>query len=142
MQSFVRRFSVCGAIVVACLSLLSWFQPVQAAMLNGSTRSVVLAANVLGNAADAKLGSEFGQKIDLNNANITAFAQYQGLYPTLARMIVKNAPYKSLNDVLEIPGLSERQKDTLQANFNNFTVTDVETALVSGDDRYNNGVYR
>lgn len=142
MQSFVRRFSVSGVIIVACLSLFSWFQPVQAAMLNGLARSVVIAAEATENAADAKLGSEFGQKIDLNNANITAFAQYQGLYPTLARMIVRNAPYKSLDDVLEIDGLSDRQKDTLKANFDNFTVTDVETALVSGDDRYNNGVYR
>jgi photosystem II PsbU protein len=142
MQSFVRRFSVCGVVIVACLSLFSWVQPVNAAMLNGSTRSVVMAAKVLQNAADAKLGSEFGQKIDLNNANITAFSQYQGLYPTLARVILKNAPYKSLDDVLEIPGLSNRQKDVLRANLDNFTVTDEETALVSGNDRYNNGVYR
>jgi photosystem II PsbU protein len=142
MQSFVRRFSVCGVVIVACLSLFSWFQPVNAAMLNGSTRSVMIAAEVLQNAADAKLGSEYGQKIDLNNANITAFSQYQGLYPTLARIILKNAPYKSLDDVLEIPGLSNRQKDVLRANLDNFTVTDEETALVSGNDRYNNGVYR
>ena len=142
MQSFVRRFSVFSVILVACLGLLSWFQPVQAALLDGSSRSIIFAAELRENAADAKLGSEFGQKIDLNNANITAFAQYQGLYPTLARMIVRNAPYKSLDDVLEIPDLSDRQKDTLKSNFDNFTVTDVETALVSGDDRYNNGVYR
>jgi photosystem II PsbU protein len=142
MQSFVRRFSVFSVVIVACLGLCSWFQPAQAALLNGTARSVVIAAETRENAADAKLGSEFGQKIDLNNANITAFAQYQGLYPTLARMIVRNAPYKSLDDVLEIPGLSDRQKDTLKSNFDNFTVTDVETALVSGDDRYNNGVYR
>jgi photosystem II PsbU protein len=141
MQSFVRRFSVCGVVLVVCLSLVSWFQPVNAAMLNGSY-SVVMAAEVFENAADAKLGSEYGKKIDLNNANITAFSQYQGLYPTLARVILKNAPYKSLDDVLEIPGLSNRQKDILRANLDNFTVTDEETALVSGNDRYNNGVYR
>jgi photosystem II PsbU protein len=142
MQSFVQRFSMCGVVIVACLGLFSWFQPVHAAMLNGSVRSVVFAAEALENAADAKLGSEFGQKIDLNNANITAFAQFPGLYPTLARTIVRNAPYKSLDDVLEIEGLSDRQKQTLKENFDHFTVTDVETALVSGDDRYNNGVYR
>ncbi|MCG9890875.1 MAG: photosystem II complex extrinsic protein PsbU [Thermosynechococcaceae cyanobacterium MS004] len=142
MQSFVRRFSIFGVAIVACLSLLSWFQPVNAAMLNGSTRSVMMAVDALQNAADAKLGSEYGQKIDLNNANITAFSQYQGLYPTLARIILKNAPYDSLEDVLEIPGLSARQKDILKANLDNFTVTDEETALVSGSDRYNNGVYR
>jgi photosystem II PsbU protein len=102
----------------------------------------MFAFEAVDNAADAKLGSEYGKKIDLNNANINAFSQYQGLYPTLARLVIKNAPYDSVDDVLSIKGLSERQKETLQANLDNFTVTSVETALVSGDDRYNNGVYR
>jgi photosystem II PsbU protein len=101
-----------------------------------------VAAKLLENAADAKLASEYGQKIDLNNANITAFAQYPGLYPTLAKLILKNAPYDSVEDVLQISGLSARQKDTLKANLGHFAVTEVETALVSGDDRYNNGVYK
>ncbi|HEY9828871.1 MAG TPA: photosystem II complex extrinsic protein PsbU [Stenomitos sp.] len=142
MKSFFRRIGLCSAVIVACLSMLGWVQPANAALLGDSTQPMLMAAQVFGNAADAKLGSEYGQKIDLNNANITAFSQYQGLYPTLARIIVKNAPYSSVNDVLNIEGLSARQKDTLKANFDHFTVTDVETALVSGDDRYNNGVYK
>ncbi|MGB8701449.1 MAG: photosystem II complex extrinsic protein PsbU [Thermosynechococcaceae cyanobacterium] len=141
MGSFVRRISLCSAMIVACLSVLSWFGPVNAAILNGSVPSAVLAVEYT-NAADAKLASEYGQKIDLNNANISKFAQYKGLYPTVARLIVKNAPYKSVDDVLKLPGLSSRQKETLQANLDNFTVTEVETALVSGDDRFNNGAYK
>ncbi len=143
MKSFVRRISFCSVLFVTCLSVLSWFQPVNAAVLNGPMRSMVMAAEVVvDNAADAKLGSAYGQKIDLNNANINAFSRYPGLYPTLARLIVQNAPYGAVDDVLELSGLSARQKDVLKANFDNFTVTDVETALVSGDDRYNNGVYK
>jgi photosystem II PsbU protein len=125
------------------LGFLSWFGPVNAAILNGMPHSTLLVAlEAVDNAADAKLSSEFGKKIDLNNANINAFGQFQGLYPTLARLVIQNAPYDSVEDVLRIKGLSERQKETLTANFDNFTVTSVETALVSGDDRYNNGVYR
>ena len=106
MGSFVLRIGLCSALVVACLSILSWFQPVNAAVLNGSMRSMVIAAEVVkDNAADAKLGSAYGQKIDLNNANINAFSQYQGLYPTLARILVQNAPYKSVDDVLSLSGL-------------------------------------
>ena len=142
MKSFVRRSGFLSALVVACLGILSWFGPVNAAILNSVPHSMTFAVEAVSNAADSKLGSEYGQKIDLNNANITAFAQYQGLYPTLARLVIKNAPYDSVEDVLDIEGLSDRQKTTLQANFDNFTVTSVETALVSGDDRYNNGVYR
>lgn len=89
-----------------------------------------------------KLQTEFGKKVDLNNTNVRAFRQYQGMYPTLAGLVVKNAPYEKVEDVLKIPGLSETQKEILQANLGSFTVTDVEEALVEGDDRINNGIYR
>ena len=142
MKSFVQRIGLLSALVAACLGVLSWFVPVNAAILTGVPHSTVFALESVSNAADAKLGSAYGKKIDLNNANINAFSQFQGLYPTIARLVIKNAPYDSVEDVLDITGLSERQKETLKSNFDNFTVTSVETALVSGDDRYNNGVYR
>jgi photosystem II PsbU protein len=94
------------------------------------------------NKADQKLATEFGKKIDLNNTNIAAFQQYPGLYPTLAKKIIKNAPYKSVEDVLNLAGLSDRQKQTLQANLGNFTVTEYEPEFNEGDDRINNGIYR
>lgn len=80
-------------------------------------------------------------KIDVNNTNVRAFSQYRGLYPTLAGIIVKNAPYDSVKDVLNIEGLSDRQKQVLQANLDNFVINDVQGALVEGGDRYNNGIY-
>lgn len=80
-------------------------------------------------------------KIDLNNTNVRAFSQYRGLYPTLAGVIVKNAPYDSVKDVLDIEGLSDHQKQVLQANLDNFVLNDVQGAMVEGGDRYNNGIY-
>ena len=94
------------------------------------------------NRADANLGTEFGKKIDLNNTNVRAFQQYPGLYPKLARSIITHAPYNKVEDVLDIPGLTNRQKETLQANFNNFTVTELESVFNEGDDRFNSGIYR
>jgi photosystem II PsbU protein len=94
------------------------------------------------NRADEKLGTEFGKKIDLNNTNVRAFQKYPGMYPNLARKIIKNAPYKNVEDVLEIEGLSDRQKELLQANLDKFAVTDVESAFTEGDDRFNNGIYK
>jgi photosystem II PsbU protein len=44
--------------------------------------------------------------------------------------------------VLDIPGLSDRQKETLKVNLEHFTVTTVEKALVEGEDRYNPGIYK
>ncbi len=86
--------------------------------------------------------SELGAKIDLNNTNMRSFRLYQGMYPTLASLIVKNAPYENVEDVLEIDGLSDRQKETLRTNLDNFTATPQESALVEGADRINNGIYR
>lgn len=93
------------------------------------------------NPADSKLNTEYGQKIDLNNANVRLFRQYRGFYPTLAQKIVNNAPYKKVEDVLEIAGLSETQKERLQANLDSFTVTPPSDVFNEGGDRYNPGYY-
>ncbi len=93
------------------------------------------------NTADSKLGTEFGKKIDLNNTNVRAFRKYPGLYPTLARKIVDNAPYKAVDDVLGLPGLSENQKSLLEKNLDNFTATSTDDTFNEGGDRYNNGYY-
>jgi len=102
----------------------------------------VEAQTPLRNRADDKLGTEFGKKIDLNNTNVRAFQKYPGLYPTLARTVIKNAPYEKVDDVLSIPGLSDRQKQLLQANLDKFAVTESESTFTEGADRYNNGIYR
>jgi photosystem II PsbU protein len=102
----------------------------------------VIAVARQNNAADAKLGTEFGKKLDLNNSNIAAFRDYPGMYPNLASKIIKNAPYEKVEDVFNIPGLSDRQKKTLETHFDNLTVTEPASEFIEGDDRFNNGVYR
>jgi hypothetical protein len=52
-----------------------------------------------------------------------------------------NAPYENVEDVLNISGLTEAQKKVLQANLDKFTVTDVESVFIEGDNRLNNGLY-
>jgi photosystem II PsbU protein len=96
------------------------------------------------NSADAKLATEFGKKIDLNNTNISNFKSYRGLYPTLAKKVIANAPYDSAEDVLKIDGLSDRQKSLLKEYLDAgiFTVTPVDPVFNEGDDRINNGVYK
>lgn len=134
-------------LIVGCMGWLGVPQQAVAADLSSVT---LHSATVLGveveavprNRADDKLATEFGKKIDLNNTNVRAFQQYPGMYPNLAKKIIKNAPYKSVDDVFEIEGLSDRQKELLQANLDKFTVTEPEAAFVEGDDRVNNGIYR
>ena len=52
-----------------------------------------------------------------------------------------NAPYKTVEDVLNIPGLSEKQKEMLNANLDKFTLTSADDTFNEGGDRYNNGYY-
>ncbi|WP_218596921.1 photosystem II complex extrinsic protein PsbU [Chroogloeocystis siderophila] len=132
--------------VVGCLGWLGVPQQAVAANLsNVSLHSAILGVEVESaprNRADDKLATDFGKKIDLNNTNVRAFQRYPGMYPNLAKKIIKNAPYENVEDVLNIEGLSDRQKELLQANLDKFTVTEPEAAFVEGDDRVNNGIYR
>ncbi|MBD2206502.1 photosystem II complex extrinsic protein PsbU [Calothrix sp. FACHB-1219] len=142
MKGLVRLLTV-FSLLLGCWGWLGTTQSAQAASFNSLTLpQMPILAIERQNRADAKLGTEFGKKIDLNNTNVRAFQQYPGLYPTLAKKIIKNAPYKNVEDVLNLPGLSDGQKRTLQANLDKFTVTEFEPAFNEGDDRFNNGIYR
>ena len=140
----MKRFARLLVVVSLCFAcLVSATQPAMAANWNSS---IVLASapatgEAIVNTADSKLGTEFGKKIDLNNTNVRSFRKYPGLYPTLARKVVDNAPYKTVEDVLNIPGLSEKQKEMLNANLDKFTLTSVDDTFNEGGDRYNNGYY-
>lgn len=110
-------------------------------MLQQTLQQTYPLAEVLRNPVDEKLG-EVGSKVDLNNSNVMAFRRYPGLYPTLARKIIQNAPFDTVEDVLNIPGLSDREIDMLKANLDNFVVTPTEPALTEGADRINPGIYK
>lgn len=106
---------------------------------NGFVSAAVLGERV--NAADEVLKSEYGKKIDLNNANVRLFRDVRGFYPTLAKYIVKYSPYEKVEDVLDIPGLSERQLGKLEKNLDRFTVTPPSDVFLEGQERLNNGNY-
>ncbi len=138
----MKRLIGIVAIVALVLSCLGFTVQPSVQALNLNTISLQ-SSSVLGamNAADEKLSSEFGQKLDLNNSDIRDFRDLRGFYPNLASKIIQNAPYESVEEVLNIPNLSDRQKERLQANLDNFTVTDPASVFNEGDDRFNPGVY-
>lgn len=136
-----------GLVLALGVLVSGWFSwdslPASAATLTHTwSAPPVLAEEELRNAVDDKLSTEYGSKLDLNNANVQAFVKYKGMYPTIAGKILKYAPFEDVEDVLEIPGLSDREIDIIQSNLNSFTVTPPDPAFVEGADRYNNGVYR
>jgi photosystem II PsbU protein len=93
------------------------------------------------NTSDAKRQELIKGKLDLNNSDVREFRRLKGFYPDLASKIIQNAPYNSVEDVLDIPGLSPSQSERLRASLDEFFITDVEASMNAGGDRYNPGLY-
>ncbi|MGD1902131.1 MAG: photosystem II complex extrinsic protein PsbU [Geitlerinemataceae cyanobacterium] len=136
MKYLARLFAVLS-LAVACV--FAWSGDLAA--VAAPSPILAEAEYVAPNAADSKLATDFGKKIDLNNTNLRKFRKLRGMYPTLAGLIVQNAPYSSVDDIFAIEGLSERQKATLESHRKSFTVSPPEDFLIEGDERYNNGIY-
>lgn len=123
---FLSRLLSCFLMI--SLGCLIWMSPVMANSFK-DTGSSVLAIVTQSDSPELSACPEFDQKIDLNNANIVAFTECQGFYPTLARQIIQNSPYEKVEDVLNISELSDRQKDLLQSQLKNFTVSEPQVSL-------------
>ena len=124
----MKRLSCCltllANIFIGCFGFFGSTQQMFASPLGQQSVKMLAVETSLSSVADKSLCTKDEQKIDLNNANLIAFADCPGFYPTLAKLIVTNGPYQKVEDVLEIPKLSERQKERLLANLDNFTVTE------------------
>ncbi|MCG9884376.1 MAG: photosystem II complex extrinsic protein PsbU [Cyanobacteria bacterium] len=144
MKWFARLLAVVGLCVAGWTGF--GLAPLTAAANDFSLgvpgASMTIAAQL--NSADAKLTTEYGKKIDLNNTNISSYKEYKGLYPTLAQKLIANAPYGSVDEILSLPGLSETQKARLKDYIDQgiFTVTEVDPVFIDGDDRINDGSYK
>jgi photosystem II PsbU protein len=142
----MKRLAGLLFVLVIGVSMLGWFGVPQMAHAASLDRLALSASPVLAvdrrNAVEDKLRTKFGEKIDLNNSNVRAFIQFPGMYPTLAGIIVQNSPYEAVDDIFDLPGLTDRQKDILNRYKDRFIVTDPAIPLVEGGDRYNNGIYK
>lgn len=123
-----RVLFVLGHLLLFCLGYFIWITPVMATPFDYLSPPVLTIATQL-DAVDAVGCPDFEQKIDLNNANIVAFTDCQGFYPTLATMLVRNSPYDKVEDVLKIPNLNDRQIALLKAQLKNFTVAEPRVSL-------------
>lgn len=120
MKRFIHWLGLLSLII--CLGLWGWVQPA-AAIYNYQPVTLLAAKTNLPDGGNEMICPKLDEKIDLNNANIIAFKDCQGFYPNLATLIIENSPYRKVEDVLEVPGLSDRQKALLKSQLKNFTVT-------------------
>lgn len=78
-------------------------------------------------------------KVDVNNANIRAFTQFPGMYPSAAAKILKAVPndgYKSAGELYNAPGLTSAEKDVIKKYEGNFVFLTPKPEYVI--DRLNN----
>lgn len=131
------------SIIAALLLIVGAWGFAPAAQANETRLLTVQPPTLLArvNEADAKRQELIRGKLDLNNSDVREFRRLPGFYPNLAGKIIQNAPYNSVEDVLDIPGLSPTQAERLQANIDEFFVTDVAASMNAGGDRYNPGLY-
>lgn len=137
-----RFFGLLMAIGLVLGTLVSHAQPAVAGLSDRDTAVFPERTTLPRNVVDDKLTTEYGYKLDVNNTNVAAFTKYRGLFPTIAGKIIRNAPYDNLEDILNIPGLSDIEKARIEENMDIFTISPPNPALVEGDDRYNNGAYK
>jgi photosystem II PsbU protein len=129
MKRIIRWVSVLSLILVSYFSFLGWNSTAIAGSMTISSPAVMETAMSSPRSGDQASCVELGQKIDLNNANIIAFTDCRGFYPTLAKLIVTSGPYLQVEDVLNIPGLSDQQKELLTTYLDRFTVTEAVVPL-------------
>ncbi|CAJ1387708.1 unnamed protein product [Effrenium voratum] len=79
-------------------------------------------------------------KVDINNANIQAYRQFPGMFPTIAGLIGTHGPYKAVGDIYNIPGMEESYKTTIKKYEANLVCLPANPAYFI--DRINNGMYR
>ena len=141
MKFWRSLFTVIGVVLFSCSLLFS--QPAKALNVTSIFQmnpQLLAVESERRNVADDYF-SEIADKIDLNNSAIRDFRELRGFYPNLASLVIQNAPYEKVDDVLSIPGLSDSQVERLQANLDKFTVNPPAAVFNEGDERYNPGLY-
>jgi len=124
-------------------ALVGWFRKQQQQVASGVAASVLVLAPAAANAIvdyDAIKYLGGSDKVDINNANVQAYRQFPGMYPTAAGAIATHGPYSKVADIYEIPGLEERVKDIMKKFEGQFVCLPPNQAYVL--DRVNNGMYR
>merc|ERR1719401_3418093 len=79
-------------------------------------------------------------QVDINNANVQAYRQFPGMYPTAAGAIATHGPYKEVSDVFNIPNLPPKVIEILKKYEKNLVCLPASPAYFL--DRANNGMYR
>eukprot|EP00440_Ansanella_granifera_P067723 gb/GFBE01073464.1/.p1 GENE.gb/GFBE01073464.1/~~gb/GFBE01073464.1/.p1 ORF type:complete len:193 (+),score=57.01 gb/GFBE01073464.1/:1-579(+) len=124
-------------------AVLGWLNSRKQQVASVAAAAAMTVAPVAANAMVDYEGVEYlggSDKVDINNANVQAYRQFPGMFPTAAGVIGTHGPYKQVSDIYNIPGLDERIKNTIKKYENNLVCLPANPAYFI--DRINNGLYR
>eukprot|EP00930_Biecheleria_cincta_P069353 TRINITY_DN570_c0_g1_i4.p1 TRINITY_DN570_c0_g1~~TRINITY_DN570_c0_g1_i4.p1 ORF type:complete len:194 (-),score=57.67 TRINITY_DN570_c0_g1_i4:115-696(-) len=79
-------------------------------------------------------------KVDINNANVQAYKQFPGFFPTAAGVIATHGPYKEVKEIFDIPNVDPRVTAVFKKYEQNLVCLPANPAYFI--DRVNNGLYR
>eukprot|EP00930_Biecheleria_cincta_P031396 TRINITY_DN2179_c0_g1_i1.p1 TRINITY_DN2179_c0_g1~~TRINITY_DN2179_c0_g1_i1.p1 ORF type:complete len:200 (+),score=48.58 TRINITY_DN2179_c0_g1_i1:75-674(+) len=79
-------------------------------------------------------------KVDINNANVQAYKQFPGFFPTAAGVIATHGPYKEVKEIFDIPNVDPRITAIFKKYEQNLVCLPANPAYFI--DRVNNGLYR
>lgn len=119
LQQTVARW-ILGGLGSILIGLMLWGVSLVGEAALGSTMAM---ADSLPALEDIDLCTGPEHSLDLNNANLLAFTDCPGFYPTLASVILAHGPYQTVDDVLSVPNLTDYQQALLKANLKSFTAT-------------------
>ncbi|UJB72565.1 photosystem II protein (plasmid) [Acaryochloris sp. 'Moss Beach'] len=131
MKYFQKIFIVLCLTVLIFIGITSSFQiPVNAGkVLEQSFENMEVSDSPVKQSKNPCIPID--EKIDLNNANAIAFKNCPGYYPTLAKKIINNGPYETVEEVLNIRGLNVKQKKLLEDKLDFFAVSKPNTDLAT-----------
>merc|ERR1719166_789331 len=124
-------------------ALLGWVRKHQQQVASGVAAGAVALAPAAANAivdydAIKYLGGT--DKVDINNANVQAYRQFPGFFPTAAGIIATHGPYEKVGDLYSIPNLDPKIVEIFKKYEGNLVCNPASPAYFI--DRINNGLYR
>eukprot|EP00929_Paragymnodinium_shiwhaense_P079504 TRINITY_DN413_c0_g1_i4.p1 TRINITY_DN413_c0_g1~~TRINITY_DN413_c0_g1_i4.p1 ORF type:complete len:194 (+),score=66.18 TRINITY_DN413_c0_g1_i4:70-651(+) len=124
-------------------AVLGWLSKRQNQAAAAAAAATVAAAPLAASALVDYEGIEFlggSDRVDINNAPVQAYRQFPGFYPTAAGKIASGGPYKNVEDVYNLPGLTDASKAVIKKYEKNLVCLPVSPAYFL--DRINNGMYK
>uniref|UniRef100_A0A7S1MNK9 Photosystem II 12 kDa extrinsic protein n=1 Tax=Alexandrium catenella TaxID=2925 RepID=A0A7S1MNK9_ALECA len=131
------------AVSVAVGAALGWLNSRRQQVASVTAAAAVAIAPVAAPAIVEYDGIKYlggTDKVDINNANVQAYRQFPGFYPTAAGAIATHGPYKSVKDIYGIPNLDPRVVETFKKYESNLVCLPPSPAYYL--DRVNNFMYR